>query len=514
MADDRSLTRVAWDSLLPTGSAWNVESDGDLDKYFDGLALDFEIARSRIVEAEHTRDPEKTSVLSDLEIDFGVLPDTNLTEAQRRAYLAAVMGEIDELPSWERFQAKLRAAGFDVYVYPNDPPIDPSGVATTDQLIVNGTCVTEQSKDFASTVCADSSGETTVCADIVTTPASERGSTVGEYDGMIRTEYVYSMPPESRWPFVWFIAASRTSVDFTDWNMERATVRAWDAYGGAVVSKTTDYKTQGIRSLKVLAGYGWSDPIGPYVEQLLDTPIPGTQTVTVDISGIYYSAGGYAHGGLMIRDAAGTWDTAGIVSADAPGPLTYVCTNGVSGVRLYLKDELALLAQNDFVCFDNLRVSGTTFTDATISEALRYRFTKLILRYKPVRVWVAALIDWTPIPVVAGGTEEDDMTYRSQETTPSGTLTITDAEIATHIILKGTASGYTVLMDDARNFTVDRLYRFTNQSSQPIDIENYDGTITDTILPGNVLHATLTDRTTAAGNWIFIQPIAGGGTYV
>lgn len=100
-------------------------------------------------------------------------------------------------------------------------------------------------------------------------------------------------------------------------------------------------------------------------------------------------------------------------------------------------------------------------------------------------------------------------TYRSVTTTPGGSLVITNTETAVHILLKGTAVGFTVSFDDAQNFTADRLYRFTNNSTQDVALANFTATITATLLPGNVLQATLTDETTAAGDWNFKQHVSG-----
>jgi hypothetical protein len=103
-------------------------------------------------------------------------------------------------------------------------------------------------------------------------------------------------------------------------------------------------------------------------------------------------------------------------------------------------------------------------------------------------------------------------TYRSVTTTPGGTLVITNTETAVHILLKGTAVGFTVSFDDAQNFTADRLYRFTNNSTQNVAFENYTASITATLLPGNVLQAALTDETTAAGDWNFEQHVGGSSS--
>ena len=100
-------------------------------------------------------------------------------------------------------------------------------------------------------------------------------------------------------------------------------------------------------------------------------------------------------------------------------------------------------------------------------------------------------------------------TYRFVTTTHGGILTITDAETAVHIILEGTAAGFSVVFADATTFTIDRLYRFSNDSTQTVVVANFTGSITDTLLAGHVLQATLTTRATAAGGWDFKQHVSG-----
>lgn len=100
-------------------------------------------------------------------------------------------------------------------------------------------------------------------------------------------------------------------------------------------------------------------------------------------------------------------------------------------------------------------------------------------------------------------------TYRFVETTPSGTLTIANAEAAVHIILRGTATGFTVAFDDATTFSDRKLFRITNDSTQTVAIANHTGSITDTLLAGNVLQATLTSTATEAGVWNFAQHVTG-----
>ena len=183
MSSDRTVMRRALDAMLPEGTAWKIAPGQDLDKYLDGFCDDLEISREALIDVSNVRNPNKTTELADLEIDFGVIPDDSVSEASRRQYLTAAKGSRGFIPSWERLENKLREAGYDVRVRPNNPPIDPS---TTNymEMVVNGDSVATQYKDYTATVCDDASdvGETTVCDDTEDTPVEDRGDTVGEFE--------------------------------------------------------------------------------------------------------------------------------------------------------------------------------------------------------------------------------------------------------------------------------------------------------------------------------------------
>lgn len=404
-----NVCRRVLDSALPGGPVWNTNPGGSLDKFFNGTAQNFEDMREIAAAVADVRDPEKTSALSDLEIEFGIVPDENISTATRRQYLAALMGERTILPSAALLEAKLRAAGFDVYVYANEPPIDPATVMAAHAegyWLVNGPCVVSQGRDYTTTVCSDSSGETTVCDDDGTEDVPDRGATVCAFEGMLREFAVYETPTRYRWPLIFWIAASKSGGEtFDDWNMERATVDAWDDGGDASLTKSFEWKASGLRSLEVMATAGWSDPIGPYAEQLR-TAIASARTITVSAS-----ASATVKAGMVVCDKDGTWDDAGIVTSatgSSGETLTYAASNGVSGVRLYVTTGSAAPVIGDVARFDNLLIDNLTFGSASISDQYRDRFERLVLRYKPLRTWAGVLIEWTTTPPAPGGFDEDD----------------------------------------------------------------------------------------------------------
>lgn len=414
----KNVMRRVLDSALPDGPIWQIAEGEDLDKYYHGLAQNYEDAREEVAAIGDLRNPESTASLADLEIEFGITPDTNFTPTQRRVYLAALKGERCVLPSWVNLQRKLRAAGFDVYVFPNDPPLDPAVVLSdySGYYLVNGDVLDHQERDYDETVCDDDGTEpiadrgTTVCDDDGTELIADRGATIGSFVGMLRYPYEYKSPTRYRWPMIFWIAATKRGGEtFLDWNMEWQSLGAWTAGGDTYVHKTLEWKKTGVRSLEVMAPPVWVDPIGPYAEQMR-IPIPTSRDILVRVCS---SPGVKA--ALCVCDKDGIWDVAGIVESSAGAfdeLLNYSAANGVSGVRLYLTGAAPPVV-GDWARFDDLKIWSNLikevhFTKASLPATLRQRFEKLVYRYKPVRTWAGVLINWTTSPGVPGPFVEDD----------------------------------------------------------------------------------------------------------
>jgi hypothetical protein len=95
----------------------------------DAMAAAFEYLRTDILTLAYMRDPERTPRFDDLERDYGIKNDPNLSPQTRidnlkvARYAKRTTAQIDEL------QRRIRAAGFDLYCYnnsPEGPPIDPA----------------------------------------------------------------------------------------------------------------------------------------------------------------------------------------------------------------------------------------------------------------------------------------------------------------------------------------------------------------------------------------------------
>ena len=120
-----NISREAINALLPPGAIW-VPSDGlDLDLLLNGIAEGIELIRVDIADTAFNRYPLKTSILDDLELEFGILKDISLTEDERRNKLQSVKAANNGDGTLDFMEARLLESGFDLRVYANDPAVDP-----------------------------------------------------------------------------------------------------------------------------------------------------------------------------------------------------------------------------------------------------------------------------------------------------------------------------------------------------------------------------------------------------
>jgi hypothetical protein len=82
------LIRAIIDAALPPGAAWVYKEHGDLSKLYDGIADNAGEVQDYLDDLAYVRDPQLTAVLDDLERDYDIKKDENLTEQQRRDYLS------------------------------------------------------------------------------------------------------------------------------------------------------------------------------------------------------------------------------------------------------------------------------------------------------------------------------------------------------------------------------------------------------------------------------------------
>ena len=121
-----SLSREAIDALLPGGSLWQPESGADLDLLLDGMASNIETMRLFLHTLARIRNPLLTTVLSDLEREYGIIPDSRVSDTVRRQRLLATKTDGSSDGTLEWVQDKLTLAGFEVQLHSNDPAVNPA----------------------------------------------------------------------------------------------------------------------------------------------------------------------------------------------------------------------------------------------------------------------------------------------------------------------------------------------------------------------------------------------------
>jgi hypothetical protein len=229
-----SLSRDVINALLPEGAAWEPESGGDYDNLLNGIAANSEAVRVPLSRLRNLRNPAETSVLSDLEAEYGIIPTAGATTAERRDILAAFMFRRGELPTYDTLQDRLIAAGFtDARVHVNSPTVDPATfilqafMMTCEDLLPGGN---DPQCGEPEAMCASLGGELLVNGEIFTqapnytiqcdetlAECGEPLATAGEFDGVTLTPIEYEIPVVAGyWPLIFFVGGDATRDPVTD----------------------------------------------------------------------------------------------------------------------------------------------------------------------------------------------------------------------------------------------------------------------------------------------------------
>lgn len=224
-----SFSRDILDALLPGGSIWNVKPDGQMDDLLEALGENDDRLADDLCCLCAIRDPFLTPLLSDLEKEYGVATDLNLSEEDRRLQLASVVYNGENNGSRTDLQNALNDAGFDVQVHENSPAVDPDiflnsipfmvaggdnayagffpttpGVYTSiagktgGELLVNG-AIFKQEPDYLSVASGDNMF------------AGNGNAISGRFDALKQTEIIYPIPDDpNSWPFFFFVGGDAT----------------------------------------------------------------------------------------------------------------------------------------------------------------------------------------------------------------------------------------------------------------------------------------------------------------
>jgi len=211
------LTKRILISLLPPGSAWNPVKDGDFDNFLNAFALNIDAPKEFLSQLSMIRNPLKTPLLDELEIEFGVTKNDNLTEDQRRQYLNSLIFPSEENGTDDDLESRLQGAGFDVQVHTNDPATDPAILLENNFQMVAGGANAYAGRDDA--YARRVGGELIVNGDQFTQKpnytavagnqnivAGNQNAVAGVFDGLILQKVTYEIPTNpSDWPLLFYI---------------------------------------------------------------------------------------------------------------------------------------------------------------------------------------------------------------------------------------------------------------------------------------------------------------------
>lgn len=211
------MLRDVLKSLLPPGSLWVIREGSSLDKLFAGITEALRPVKQFVDRVAYLRDPNLTSNLADLEKEYGIIPDDGFTELVRRNRLYVVKTSRNGTGRLDFMEEKLRAAGFDVRVYSNDPAIDPSGILFHALGTICG--APEALCGAVGAVCGGQRGDLIVNGEIYThAPGIEvmcgsasvqcgKSTALCHYEGdFLQVPITYDVPSDPRyWSLIFFI---------------------------------------------------------------------------------------------------------------------------------------------------------------------------------------------------------------------------------------------------------------------------------------------------------------------
>lgn len=235
----RTLMRAFLDAVSPDGAAWHPVPGGDLDHLLDGVGDGLQAVTDFLSGLANIRNPRATPYLDELEREYGISPNPQLTDAQRRAILLDRKYRRNKASTRDSLQAALDAAGFGaggygLQVIANDPPVDPGPFTNFAYQCVcggaNAYCGFIPAGGSAVTaVCGVNGGLWVVNGDLFTIVPNYQGcgndfmlcgyipggggSTTAVCGYFASSTYLpipVSVPGQSAWPLVFFIAAGVT----------------------------------------------------------------------------------------------------------------------------------------------------------------------------------------------------------------------------------------------------------------------------------------------------------------
>jgi hypothetical protein len=99
---------------------------GDFYRLLEGMGENWDFVLEELSKIANLRDPKLTTILSDLEKEYGIINDDGLTEQERRDQLSAIVYAPKNTGTDTYLQGILRDAGFNVQVHINSPSVSPA----------------------------------------------------------------------------------------------------------------------------------------------------------------------------------------------------------------------------------------------------------------------------------------------------------------------------------------------------------------------------------------------------
>ena len=211
------------DLAYPNGAPFEPDPNGDMEKWRDATANNLDYIREDVKKVAFIRDPVNTPVLSDLEKEYGIITNNNLTEQERIDLLNASFYAKQTNATDDDLQAKLDRAGFDLTVYnnsPNGPAIDPA-IILDQNFVLQAQDGTNYYAGNTLAYAGRLGGDLLVNGDIFDQRPDYLGAgdvfagnltaVAGYFTRLVQEEIVYTIPtdPDS-WPFVFFVGGAAT----------------------------------------------------------------------------------------------------------------------------------------------------------------------------------------------------------------------------------------------------------------------------------------------------------------
>lgn len=218
-----TFMRTVVDLIYPKGPAHEPVPDGDYDKFRDATADNIDVIRSDVKNTAFIRTPDKTDNLDDLEREYGIVKNINLSIAERTAalksirYAKATTGNDDDL------QFMLDNAGFNLNVYnnsPDGPAIDP-GIILNQNFVMQAGDLTNDFAGQDDAYAGRVGGELLVNGDIFEQVqtifgagdvfAGNDNAVAGYFERLNQTLIVYDIPTDpTKWPLIFFVGGAAT----------------------------------------------------------------------------------------------------------------------------------------------------------------------------------------------------------------------------------------------------------------------------------------------------------------